>query len=238
MVSLSSRPISSDSLSVPSTSPGPLVITIARQFGSGGDELARVVAGLMGFPLLDREILASAASQAGVSEETIARCEQRQGLVEQVMERLALPFSSDYFEPAAIIPEALNFVTNRDYRRLIERVVSEVADEQNAVIVGHAGQVVLRGRPSVLKVLVCSDLEDRVGRVMATEEISAAAARRMVAERDRDWGDMFRSAYHVDWMDARLYDLVISRSAMDEETAARLIVAASRSRALADCACA
>jgi cytidylate kinase len=238
MVMLPSRLPFSTARSLPANSPGPLVITIARQFGAGGDELARAVASLLGFPLLDREILARAASQAGVSEETIARCEHRQSMVEQIMERLALPYTGDFFDPLSSLPETLNFVSNHDYRRLIEHVVGQVADDQNAVIVGHAGQVVLRDRPSVFKVLVCAGMEDRIGRVMVTEEVSAAAAQRLIAERDRDVGELFQSVYHVDMLDARLYDLVINRSKLSEETALKLIVTAVQRRTVDDCGCA
>ncbi|MCX6020790.1 MAG: cytidylate kinase-like family protein [Chloroflexi bacterium] len=213
------------------------VITVARQFGSGGDELAHAVADALGVPLLDREILARAANQAGVSEDTIAKCERRQPLVEQILERLALPAGGSFLESPYLLPDGLNFVTNSDYRRLIERVITQIADGQEAVILGHASQVVLKDRPRVLKVLVHARMEDRIARVMETEEASASQARRLIAEHDRDWEEMFRSSYRVNWMDARLYDLVINRSQVTEETALRLALSAAAGRPIADCGC-
>lgn len=215
-----------------------VVITIARQFGSGGDELARQLADAYSVPLLDREILAQAASQAGVSEETVADCERRRSFFEQVFERLALPFAGDYMDPAVITTNSMSFVTNNDYRRMIERVIAHVADEQSAVIVGHAGQVVLRDRPHVLTVLVHADMDDRVRRVMEREEVGPEEAQRLIHDRDRDWAEMFRSAYRLDCMDARLYDLVINRSRIGEEVALQLVLSAFARRPVADCGCA
>lgn len=216
---------------------GRIVITVAREFGAGGDELARRIADALGVPLLDREILSWAAQQAGVSEETVADCERRRGFFEQVFERMALPFSGDYMDPAVTSPHSLNFLTNDDYRRMIERAVIQVADEQSAVILGHASQVVLHDRPNVLKVLIHADMDDRVRRVMEQDELGAEAAHRSVLKHDRDWGEMFRSAYRVDWMNAALYDLVINRSRVTEEVALRLVLSAAAGRTIAGCGC-
>ncbi len=200
------------------------VVTIARQRGSGGDELAALVAQQLGVPLLDHEIIARAAHAAGVSEQALQASQRHSGLLSRMLENLGR-FGASGGEGVAMegLSSSALFATSADFRRLLEKVLREVAESGPAVIVGHAGQVILRDTPGTLHVFVHAPVEYRAARIAHAEQLSPVAARAEVEQSDRERVRFYRSAYHADWYDLRLYDLVVDTSILTVHGAAAMI---------------
>lgn len=186
------------------------VITIARQLGSGGEEVAAQVAERLGIPLLDHEIISRAAQEAGVSEQALRSAERASSMLSRMLENLG-KFGTAGAEGASV--EGLSSValltTSSDFRALLERVLRDVALSGPAVIIGHAAQVALRDTPGTLHCFVHAPMEFRTARHARAEGISLQKAQKEVEDSDRERVKFFQTSYHINWYDLRLYDVVV-----------------------------
>ena len=186
------------------------VITVSRQLGSGGEEVARLIAEKIGAPYLDREIISRAAALAGVSEETVQEAERAQSFLDRMVELLGkYPVAAELGAPIPDLP-ATPALTVDTYRKLIEDVIRSVAEKGPAVILGHGGQMVLRDDTSVLRVSICAAFDRRIAHIMAGEGLTSAAARKHIQEEDGRIADFFRTYYRVAYNDPLIYDLTIN----------------------------
>lgn len=200
------------------------VVTIARQLGSGGEEVAAQVAERLGIPLLDHEIISRAAQEAGVSEEALRSAERSSSLLSRMLENLG-KFGTAGAEGASV--EGLSSValltTSSDFRALLERVLRDIAASGPAVIIGHAAQIALRDTPGTLHCFVHAPVEFRAARLARAEGISLQKARKEIEESDRERVKFFQTAYHVNWYDLRLYDVVIDTQVLGIRGASQMI---------------
>jgi cytidylate kinase len=202
------------------------VVTFSVQQGSEGHRIAQLVGQKLGFPYYDAEIVSQAASIAGVSPETVAAAERWPTFIERMLERLAL--TTVVSEGVLPAPPSTNpstmMMTSSDYRQLIEQVVANLADRGGCVIVGHAGQVILKKRPDVYKVLAAGSVEKRTERVAAEMGLSAKEALAYVKESDQQRVNFFKHVYNVDWLGSANYDLSINTDDLDVEAAVTLVL--------------
>jgi cytidylate kinase len=119
-------------------------------------------------------------------------------------------------------------LTSDDYRPFIERVVNELADQGHALIVGHAGQYVLRDRPGVIKVLILGSEEARAKRLMREQNIDEKQALTQVRTSDRDRAELLKKVYKFDWLDSARYDLTINTDNISTDVAIDAIIAAAK----------
>jgi cytidylate kinase len=112
----------------------------------------------------------------------------------------------------------------RAYCRAVEQVMMEWADKGNVVIVGRAGQVILRAQPGVLHVRVVAPLDIRAERVATAHGISLESARAQVEASDKFRRHYLKRFYRVSWDDPELYDLVVNTGRVTPATAAEMIV--------------
>ncbi len=201
------------------------VVTISRQVGSLGDEIAQAIASELQVPILDREIVIRAATIAGVSEESILEAEHVPSLLERMVSLLGqYPVTWDTdVQTTAAPPPALS--TN-EYRRLIEEVIQSVTQTGGAVIVGHSAQIALKDRDDILKILVCAPFKLRVSRIREQMELSEHDAEEEVKRDDIERNNYFHSYYRVEWLDAELYDLCINTGHLDVQTGKDIVLSA------------
>lgn len=201
-------------------------------FGSGGEDIAQASAAELGFRYVDHEVIERAAREAGVSEEAVSEAEHIPSLRKRMLQALtANPgiAPTSWYQPGPATPSL--FLTSAHYRRFIEGVVREIAGDGEAVVLGHAGQVVLRDRWDTLKVLVTGSTEKRVARVkqrLATED--HAEAEKALAQSDDDRRCFFDRCYHAEWLSPLNYDLCLNTDHMTIPEAVEAVVAAARRR--------
>ena len=201
------------------------VVTFSVQLGSGGNEIARHVADKLGYRFLDHEVISRAAEIAGVSPETIAAAERWPTFVERMLERLALTtVVSEGVLPAPPTNAGAMMLTSADYRALIEQVVHSLAEEGDCVIVGHAGQAILKQTPHVFKVLVHGSKDRRTQRLAILEGIDVKDAMERIKAYDSQRTAFFKHAYNLDWLDSSTYDIAINTDDVDDETAVSWIL--------------
>ena len=200
------------------------VITCTVQVGSGGFAIAQKVAERLGFRYFDWEITSEAAARAGVSPEAVAASEHVPSFLERMMLRLFSASALGTEESAvviasepAIVDAAVQSLSSENYRLFIERVVMELAEHGDAVIVGHAAAAILRNTPSTLRVLLHSSMSKRIERLAKEQVLSPSLAEGTVRQSDKDRFELFNRAYKINWLDATNYDIASNtdRGAVD-----------------------
>lgn len=207
------------------------VITIARTVGSLGEEVAREVARRMDYRYVDYQIVQQAANDAGASPEAIAEAQQAPSLLTRLLETLARNPSMPetvWANPAAPIDSPL--YTSADYRRFVEQVVTDIANQGGAVILGHSAQAVLRGRPDVLRALVTASLDHRVRRVMTMMGVDAKEAEKTVKRSDHERLVFMDRIYELGWLSPEAYDICLNTDHLNPEQAADLVIKAAELR--------
>jgi cytidylate kinase len=181
------------------------VITVSRQMGSLGCEVANAAAQRLGYKVVWREVINAAARRSGAHEVGLATIDEL-GLLG--------------IKPS---PQA-----RRAYQSALAQVINELAQAGDVVIVGRAGQAILHGRPDVLHVRVIAPFELRAERVAEKHHVNMDAARAQVEASDLSRRRFLSRSYHVRWDDSALYDLVINTERIAPDDAAVLICQALR----------
>jgi cytidylate kinase len=195
-----------------------MVITIAREAGSGGRSIARLLARRLQYRLIDREIITALARETGMPYRT---AQQKDETVESWFERLTVPFDYgpvDLAAPArAAEPAAASAI------EVTQRLIRGYADQGNVVILGRAGAALLDNRSDALNVFFYAPVEWRIHQVARHEKVSLAAARERVERTDRQRAEYVRAYYNCDWRDPLLYHLCINTEIIGVEGAVNLL---------------
>lgn len=232
------------------------VITVSRQRGSLGSYIALEVARKLDLRYLDREIIQSVAQEAGVDAEAVEEIEERAGQLGRIRHLLGLrPLLPSVASASIREQEAfedrvqalmdlervtrdvavarlesgvgLEYAPRVDYLDLITSVILEQAAEGQAMIVGRGGQMILRGRPGVLHVQVIAKFETRVYNIIQREGVKWREAAYRVRQADEQRAGYMRRFYNVDWLDSRLYDLVVNTDQLPADVAIDMVIAAT-----------
>jgi cytidylate kinase len=198
------------------------VVTIAREYGSGGADVGRSVARVLGWELLDRQIIERVATIGKIDRIWAEEAdEQSCGWWEKVLSGFR------YGGPALYLGNVWDKVVDRDsLQRFTAHIIEEAGKTGNCVIVGRSSQCVLRNHPRALHVLIYAPLEEKLERAKSLhphEPDLHALLRRMDAERQRYTQDY----YGCDSIDRGLYHLCLN-STLGVDACAGLIVNAIR----------
>lgn len=184
------------------------IITIARQFGSGGHEVAQRLAQQLNIPLYDRNLVEMAAEKMGHSPVSIEKVDEA-----------ALSNFLAYYQ----IPKEPNSVTGygltlNDSTYVAQTIIIEaLAAKGPCVIVGRCGNYVLRNRPNVLDIFVCASMEDRIRRIMDRYSFSEKDAVNAIKSTDRRRKNYYENYTQQKWgsIDSHQMLFNISKLGMD-----------------------
>ena len=176
------------------------VITISRQMGSLGCDVADALARCLNYRVVWREVINEAASRADAPEMALATIDE--------LDLLSLRPSYD---------------ERKAYHQAVREIMHELVRADNVVIVGRAGQVILRGIENVLHVKIYAPFDLRVERVAEKHQLSFEAARMQVEKSDQSRARYLKRNYNARWDDPELYDVMINTAHLSVETAALLV---------------
>lgn len=181
------------------------VITISREYGAGGTELARMLAGRFGFRVIDNELLALAAERSGMDLDKIERVYQQRPT----------------FQDLRVYKER-----SEKYLAAVHAVLETLAQEGNVIVVGRGANLALLHHPNVFNLRVVADFAARLAHVQQREGLNEPAARRTITEADYAREAYYRYLYNVQPDDPLAYDLVLNTSRLTLDEAAALVAAA------------
>jgi len=179
------------------------VITISRQFGSLGSQVAREAAELLGYKLVWRDLINQSALRAGAPATALA-----------VIDELGL------------LGISLTKKEARLYSQALRQVMEELYEAGNAVIVGRAGQIILQEKPGVLHVRVVAPVGLRADRIAKRQHISVEKALAQVEASDKNRRKFVQRLFETDWDSSDFYDLILNTTRLTVQDCAGLIVIA------------
>ncbi|MBN2808461.1 MAG: cytidylate kinase-like family protein [Deltaproteobacteria bacterium] len=214
------------------------VITISKEFASGGLEIAKRLAQKLNYDYLDKEIVEQVASQARVSHQEVMDFEEEghinvraylsriidldifkknnkhdeQEIETTYDERDKIPYSFD----------TQGWIDSDIYRDMICKVISELGQRPNVMIVGRGGQCILREQAGVINIRIIASMTDRIARLQIEKpNLSEAQAQKQIEAMDKKSREYIRFYFKEDWNDARLYDVTINTSRLSDDRAVK-----------------
>lgn len=203
------------------------IITITRQYGSGGSDVAARVAALLGWSLFDNSIVDAVAEQMGVPTDTVRALDERAPpFVARVADTLALGAPE-------VLPAASGAAVMSRDERIIETtrwVIEDAVARGPVVVVGRGAQVVLGNRSDAVHVFCYAARDALVRRVAEREGVSVAEAERLVTDVNRQREQAVRRHYGRAWASPENYHLCINTEWLGIEGGAQVIVRAARDK--------
>ena len=184
-----------------------LIITIARQNGSGGREVGKILADLLGIRCYDQEILAEAANESGISLQEIEKKEERTSRTNMFFYGIPAP------NPVFVAQS---------------KAIETLAANGPCVFVGRCADYFLRDRSEVINVFVKAPMEARVARSSKRNNISEKEAFARVKDKDSERALYYQRYTGIVWGTVENYDLTIDTSVIGVENAAKLIIEYAR----------
>ena len=181
------------------------IITIEREYGSGGGEIAQLVAQQLGWKLWDQLLTEEIAKLANCPRAVVEVREERS---DPLYYRLFKSFLRGSYE-GSLNAHKLNVIDSESILNITRRVVEQVSKEGNSVLVGRGSQHFLRDRQDTLRVFLYAPREDKVRRVIDRGK-SQVEAEQLVDTVDRERKDFIQKYFGVEWPDRGVYHTMIN----------------------------
>jgi cytidylate kinase len=202
-------------------------ITISRQYGSGGGEIALRLAHRLGWRLLDHDAVVHVAQQLGI---TVEEAEEHDEHLESLGVRILTSMQMLQPTMAASLPVQIS-PNIKEYHEALCRVLEAAIEQAKTVVVGRGGQMLFAGRRDILHVRVVAPLEQRVIYVMRREGLERDAAAVRVHEKDQGRVRYLQAQYHRHPSDPLLYDMVVNTGILSLDRCVDLICLALEAKA-------
>ncbi len=183
-----------------------IVITISREYGSGGRYIGRLVANKLGIKFYDKEFIGKLSEQTGLSEEYIESNEQKRDTLDSL--------NSGYYSSLSNADEL--FIKEAE-------LVKEIANKESCVIIGRCADFTLSTRKDVLKVFIYSNMENKIKRVTEIYGINKTNAEKEIKKINKLRANHYKHYTERDWNNSENYDICINSDYLGVEKAADLI---------------
>ena len=200
------------------------IITIGREYGSGGHEIGKRLASMLNVPFYDREIITLAAKNSGICEELFENHDERN--VPSYL--FSLVTSTSDIPP---INAATELPLNHRIFMAQFEAITKIAMQGPCVIVGRCGNYVLSGQPNVVSAFIYGDVETRIQRIMQIEKLTHDQAKDRVHKMDKQRQGYYNFFADGNWGHRSNYHLMINSSGITQEAAANTIIAYIAGRA-------
>ena len=198
------------------------VITISRQFGSGGHEVGEKLARQLDVPFYDKALIAMAAKQSGLSEEVFANAD------EKATSSLLYSMVMGNYSFGARVP-GINEMPINDKLFIIQSdIIKKAAAEGPCVIIGRCADYILREHENCLNVFVHASKEERVRRSVAKKDCEERKASDFVTKKDKQRANYYNFYSNKRWDDLQNYDITIDTSRFTVDEAVELLMDAAK----------
>ena len=190
------------------------IITIARQFGSGGHEVAQRLSDQLGIPLYDRNLVEMAAERMGHSPVSIEKADE--SALSSFLAGYQIPK-----EPNSVTGYGLSLNDSTYVSQTI--IIEALAQKGPCVIVGRCGDYVLRSHPDLIDVFICADMEDRVRRIMDRYSFSERDAVNAIKSTDRRRKNYYENYTKRKWGSIESHQMLLNISKLGMDKTVRII---------------
>jgi cytidylate kinase len=194
------------------------VITISKEFGTESEKVASLVAEKLGYEYIGENLVAEIAKELNISESEAA-------MFRQTSQSRILRFVDRY--TCSIVQKVVDrehgCLDDKNYYEGTKKLVQNVHEAGNVIILGWGGQCLLKGKPDTLHVRLIKDMDLKIKEVMQSENLNPKAARAFIDREEDDLKAYIKHYFQEDWGAAHLYDLIIDMGKTSVEKAADLI---------------
>ncbi len=199
-----------------------IIITIARQYGSGGREIGERVAELLGIPLYDKEIITDAAAKGSLDEDVIKKVDE--SAANSLLYTLAMGSN--------VLGTTMHFgykmPLNDKLFILQSEVIKEYAKAGSCVVIGRCADYVLRDEPNILRLFIYGDLDHRQARIKERHpEIKSSQVIDIINKTDKRRSSYYNFYTGNKWGKFDNYDMAINSSTLGIENTAQVIYASA-----------
>lgn len=203
----SNKPLITNPLEITQPSSSNIVITLTREYGSGGRYIGKLVAQKLGIKLYDKEFIIEVAEKTGLSEQYIKENEQKRNALDIL--------NNGYYSD----------LSNSDELFVKEsQLIKEVSDREPCIIVGRCADQILKDNKNVLKVFIYSDMKNKIDRAVKYYGMDKKKAEKEIIRIDKLRENHYKYYTDKKWKDFSNYDICINSDKVGVEKAADLIV--------------
>ncbi len=213
------------------------VITISKEFASGGLDIANNLAAKLSYDYLDKEIVKQVADHTKVSHQEVRDFEEEGHI--NIRAYLSRIIDLDIFKENSAsnsdeeiettyderdkIPYSFDtqgWIDSDIYRDMICKIVSELGQRPNVVIVGRGGQCILHEQSNVINIRIIAAMNDRIARLkIDNPDLSDNKAKKQIEAMDKKSQEYIKFYFKEDWSDPKLYDVVLNTSRVSDQKA-------------------
>ena len=189
------------------------IITISREFGSGGRKIAELTAQKLGYNYYDKEIINSAAEKSGLSKNIINEVGEYASSTNSLLFNLS-------------VSNSLGGGNMSMYDHVFTaqtKVIKQYSDEGNCVILGRCADYILRDREDCLHVFIHADMESRIKRIVEEYKEDTASPEKLLKEKDKRRRVYYKNYTGQNWGDINNYHIVLDSGYIGIEECAEII---------------
>ncbi|MCL2052755.1 MAG: cytidylate kinase-like family protein [Lachnospiraceae bacterium] len=201
-----------------------VVITIARQYGSGGRTVGEMLAKDLGIKYYDKEILKLASDESGINESLFEKAD------EKLKSTRLFKIAKKVYDGELISPESDDFTSNDNLFNYQARIIRKLAEEESCVIIGRCADYILRDYDYVLSVFVHAPEDFCITEAMKKLSLPLKEIDKFINKTDKRKAEYYKYYTGRDWTDARNYDLALNASKLGFERCMEAIKANIRVR--------
>ncbi len=190
-----------------------MIITIGRQFGSGGHEIGKRLAEKLGYKLYDKELLKLQAEHSGIAEKVLETYDES-------------PTNSLLYSIVMDVYPSMNYVGSSLNQQVYQAqfdTIRKLQETGNCVIVGRGADYILRDYPGLVSVFIHADINQRAERVAEFEKITVAKAREMINKADKKRASFYNFQTEKKWAAASSYMLSVDSGVLGYDGTVDLI---------------
>ena len=193
------------------------IITVARQFGSGGREIAKALADELGIDFYDKELISMAAKESGMSPEVFEKID------EQATNSLLYSLSMGLYNFGNGFSAMGDLPVNDKLYIIQHKMIKKLADKGPCVILGRCGDYVLKDYDNVVSIFINADTEYRKEHAIKCHNVDPRRAEQVVNKADKNRANYYSFYSGQKWGQAQNYDLCINSGRMTRDDAVSLI---------------
>ena len=182
-----------------------VVITIARQYGSGGRTVGKMLAERLGISFYDKQIIQMASDESGIDVKLFGKVEEGDKVKGSFFGNKESIYKGNLHQPGS-----KEFISDENLFNYQAKILKELAEQESYVVIGRCADFILRDNPNVVSVFVHADEKFCLDRAMERNSMTEKEMKKYIEKTDKFRGDFYR--YHTghEWADARNYDLCLN----------------------------
>lgn len=188
-----------------------VIITIARQYGSGGKTIGQMLADDLGIPCYSREILRMASEDSGINEMLFNQADEKLKGIH------LFGTAKGVYKGKVIPPESDGFVSNDNLFNYQAKIIKELAEKESCVFIGRCADFILKDKPNVVSVFVHAPKDYCLQRAMERSSMNEKEMLKFMAKTDKFRSDYYHYYTGRNWLDAQNYDLCLNSSKLGFE---------------------